>query len=332
MKAIVLNEPAGIETAVLKDEPVPSPRPGEVRVAIKAAALNHRELWIGHGQYPGMKLPSILGADGAGIIDEVGEGVDKSLIGQDAVLYPALNWGPSPDFPSKSFCLLGMPVPGTLAEYICVPVESALPKPDYLSFEAAAAFPTASLTAFRALTVKGKTEVGDKVLITGAGGGVATFALKFAVAMGAEVYVTSGNDESIQRAKSLGAKDGFNYKDESWAKAARAASGGFDVIIDGAPAASYAAYSRALNYGARIVFYGSTSGAQVPMNAPELFLRHATVFGTAMGNLDDFSAMFAFAEMHRIEPVLHKTFAIEEFSEAFAELERSHFGKIVVRI
>ncbi|MGE6743540.1 quinone oxidoreductase family protein [Allorhizobium pseudoryzae] len=332
MKAIVLNEPAGIETAALKDQPVPSPQPGEVRVAIKAASLNHRELWIGRGQYPGMKLPSILGADGAGVIEAVGEGVDQGLIGQDVVLYPALNWGPSPDFPSKNFCLLGMPVPGTLAEYICVPADSALPKPGYLSFEAAAAFPTASLTAFRALTVKGKTKVGDKVLITGIGGGVATFALKFAVAMGAEVYVTSGNEDNIQRALSLGAKDGFDYKDEGWGKAARAASGGFDVVIDGAPAASYAAYGRALNYGARIVLYGSTSGVQFSVNAPELFLRHATVFGTAMGNLADFAAMLAFSEEHRIEPVLHKTFALEEISEAFAELERNHFGKIVVRV
>ena len=332
MKAIVLNEPAGIETAILKDEPTPAPQPGEVRVAIKAASLNHRELWIGRGQYPGMKLPSILGADGAGTVDAVGDGVDAGLVGKDVILYPALNWGPSPDFPSKSFCLLGMPVPGTLAEYICVPAESALAKPSYLSFETAAAFPTASLTAFRALTVKGKTKAGDKVLITGIGGGVATFALKFAVAMGAEVYVTSGNEENIQRAKSLGAKDGFNYKDESWGKAARAASGGFDVIIDGAPAASYAAYGRALNYGARIVLYGSTSGVQFPVNAPELFLRHATVYGTAMGNLEDFTAMLAFSETHRIEPVLHKTFAIEDISQAFAELERNHFGKVVVRL
>lgn len=332
MKAIVLKEPAGIETAALVDEPVPSPQPGEVLVAIKAASLNHRELWIGRGQYPGMKLPSILGADGAGVIHGVGQGVDPGLIGREVVLYPALNWGPSPDFPSKSFCLLGMPVPGTLAEYVCVPAESAVPKPAYLSFEEAAAFPTASLTAFRALTVKGKTKAGDKVLITGIGGGVATFALKFAVAMGAEVYVTSGNEENIRRARSLGAKDGFDYKDESWGKAARAASGGFDVVVDGAPAASYATYGRALNFGARIVLYGSTAGVQFPVNAPELFLRHATVFGTAMGSLADFTAMLAFSEAHRIEPVLHKTFALEEFSEAFAELERNHFGKIVVRL
>lgn len=332
MRAIVLNEALGPQSAVLSDEPLPEPAGGEVRVAIRAASLNHRELWISRGQYPGMKLPSILGADGAGVIDAVGEGVDAGLVGKQIMLYPALNWGGSPDFPSKDFCLLGMPVPGTLADYICVPAENAIAKPEFLSFEQAAAFPTAALTAWRALTVKGKVKAGDKVLITGIGGGVATFALKFAAAIGAEVYGTSGSDDNLERAKQLGAAGGFNYRDETWGKAARRAAGGFDVVIDGAPAASYAAYSRTLNLGARIVLYGSTSGAQVAVNAPELFLKHATVFGTAMGTPEDFAAMLAFVSEHKIEPVIETTFRLEDFAAAFEHLEGGHFGKIVVTV
>jgi NADPH:quinone reductase-like Zn-dependent oxidoreductase len=332
MKAIVLNEALGLESAVLKEEPTPNPAAGEVRVALKAASLNHRELWIGRGQYPGMKLPSILGADGAGVIDAVGAAVNENLIGKTVVLYPALNWGPIPEYPAKNFCLLGMPVPGTMADYICVPAENAVEKPAFLSFEQAAAFPTAALTAWRALTVKGKAKAGDKVLITGIGGGVATFALKFAVALGAEVYVTSGNEENLAQALKLGAAGGFNYRDETWGKAARSTAGGFDVVIDGAPAASYAAYGRVVNNGARIVLYGSTGGVQVPVNAPELFLRHATIYGTAMGNLDDFNAMINFVERHEIEPVIDQQFTLEEFTEAFHQLDGNHFGKIVLTI
>lgn len=332
MRAVVLKEPQGIESAILSDEPVPAPAAGEVRVAVRAASLNHRELWIGRGQYPGMKLPSILGADGAGVVEAVGEGVDRSLVGAGVVLYPALNWGPSPDYPSKSFCLLGMPVPGTLAEKICVPAEGAVRKPDFLSFEAAAALPTAGLTAWRALTVKGKAKVGDKVLVSGIGGGVATFALKFAVALGCEVYVTSSTEDNLAQAKAQGAAGGFNYRDEGWSKAAKAAAGGFDVVIDGAPAGSYAAYGRVLNYGARIVIYGSTAGVQFPVNAPELFLRHATIFGTAMGSPADFRDMIAFVESKRVEPVVEKVFALKDYAKAFQHLEGNHFGKIVVTI
>jgi len=330
MKALVLTEALGPQSVELKDEPLPTPASGEVRVAVKATSLNHRELWISRGLYPGMNLPSILGADGSGVIDSVGTDVDPSIVGQEVILYPAINWGTHPDFPSKDFCLLGMPVPGTMAEFLCVPAENALPKPGFLSFEQAAAFPTASVTAWRSLMVKGKLQKGDKVLITGIGGGVATFALKFAVAIGAEVYVTSSNDDNLARAKDLGAAGGFNYRDETWGKAARKEAGGFDVILDGAPAPSYPIYARALNLGARIVIYGSTKGAQFTVNAPELFLRHATIFGTAMGNIDDFKAMLAFIEEHRIEPVIDRTFAMADIQDAFAYLESDHFGKIVI--
>lgn len=332
MKAIVLTEASGPESAELKNEPIPVPAEGEVRVAIRAASLNHRELWISRGLYPGMALPSILGADGAGVIDAVGPGVDAELVGKQVVLYPALHWGSSPDYPSKDFCLLGMPVPGTLAEHICVPAENAFSMPGFMSFEQAAALPTAALTAWRAVSVKARVKAGDKVLITGIGGGVATFALKFAVALGAEVYVTTGSDDNLKQAEALGARGGFNYHDETWGKTARKVLGGFDVIVDGAPAASYAAYSRALNLGARVVIYGSTQGPQFTLNAPELFLRHASIFGTAMGNLDDFAEMLAFTESHSLEPVVDKVFAIEAFADAFKRLESQHFGKIVITV
>lgn len=332
MKAIVLEAAQGLESAILKEQPKPEPSAGEVRVALKAAALNHREIWIGKGQYPGMKLPSILGADGAGIVDAAGDGVDPSIVGSSVVLYPALNWGSDHRFPSRDFCLLGMPVAGTLAEYICVPSANVFAKPDFLSFDEAAALPTAGLTAYRALATKARLQKGEKVLVTGIGGGVATFALVFAAAMGADVFVTSSSEDNIRHASELGAKGGFNYREENWGKAARAAAGGFDVVIDGAPAPSYSAYGRALNNGARVVVYGSTGGVNIPVNAPELFLRHAAILGTAMGSLDDFSAMIDFVAIHRIRPVIHDVFDIEVFDKAVAGLQGDHLGKIVVRL
>src|SRR5437868_9791850 len=173
MKALVLERADGPESAALQEIPTPTPATGEVRVALKAASLNYRELWISRGQYPGMKLPSGLGADGAGIIDAVGAGVDSALVGREVVLYPGTGWGDNPNYPHRNFALFGMPLPGTIAQYICVPVENAVEKPASLTFEEAACLPTAGLTAWRALCVKARVAPAEHVLVTGIGGGVA---------------------------------------------------------------------------------------------------------------------------------------------------------------
>ncbi len=333
MKALTLRAADGPRSAELLDHPKPEPAPGEVRVAVKAAALNHRELWISRGQYPRLQLPCTLGADGAGRIEAVGEGVSASMIGQDVVLYPGLGWGDNPRFPSKRFGLLGMPGPGTIAEFICVPAENALTKPASLSFEEAAALPTAALTAWRGLTRKAELKVGERILITGVGGGVAGIALSLALAMGAEAYVTSGHDETIEHAVRLGAKAGFNHRSADWGKQLASTGEGLDVVFDGAPAASYQHYMRAVKLGGRIVFYGSTGGPAVTVNAPELFLKHATIHGTAMGDLADFAAMLDFFAVTGIKPHIEKRFTLDQSHEAIAFLEDSHrFGKVVISI
>jgi NADPH:quinone reductase-like Zn-dependent oxidoreductase len=331
MQALVLEKAEGTASAFMREEPMPVPKPGEVRVAIKAAALNHRELWISRGQYPGMKLPCILGADGAGIIDAVGTGVAQSELGREVVLYPGLNWGNDRRFPSAAFGLLGMPGPGTITESLCVPADSAVTKPAHLSFEEAAAFPTAAVTAWRALVGKANVSSGDKVLITGIGGGVATFALKFALAHGAEVYVTSSSPDSIAKALALGAKAGFNYKDDGWRKEFFKSSGGVDIVIDGAPAGAFAGYGRALRMGARVVLYGSTGGAQFQVSAPDLFLRHASIIGTAMGDLQDFRSLLAFVAEQQLRPVIDRGFKLDAACAALLYLEQGHqFGKVTI--
>jgi zinc-binding alcohol dehydrogenase/oxidoreductase len=332
MKALVLEATDGLQSAVVRDVETPTPKAGEVLVALKAAALNHRELWITRGQYPGMIPPPFsMGCDGAGVIESVGEGVDERRIGEEVVLYPGLNWGPDPRFPAANFATLGMPGPGTIAEKIAVQAASAIPKPAHLGFDQAAALALAGLTAWRGLFTKAALKSGEKLLVTGIGGGVALFAMQFAAKLGAQVYVTSGSEQTLSRAGELGAQAGFNYKDENWRKALPKATGGVDVVFDGAPASGYPNYGRALATGARVVVYGSTGGMQFNVNAPELFLKNISVIGTNIGNLDEFKSMLAFVAQHRLEPVLERTFPLADASAALHFLQDEHqLGKIVI--
>ncbi|MCC7083297.1 MAG: zinc-binding dehydrogenase [Burkholderiales bacterium] len=333
MKALILNRSEGPEAVTLQEVGAPVPAVGEVRIALKAASLNHRELWICRGQYPGLKLPTGLGSDGAGIIDAVGSGVDPSLVGRDVVLYPGIGWGDDQRYPDRTFALFGMPLPGTLAYYICAPVQNAVEKPVSLTFEEAACLPTAGVTAWRALNLKARVAPGDKVLVTGIGGGVASLSLKLALALGAKVYVTSGSDDKLQQAELLGASGGVNYRQEKWGMVLGKLSGGIDVVIDGAPAGSLTQYSRCLNLGARVVIYGATSGSDVHFSAPDLFLRHATLFGTTMGTLEDFRLMLDFVARHGIRPVIDRRFTLDTSAQSLLSLQNDHgLGKVTVTI
>lgn len=331
MKALLLGTAEGPEAVRVTDVETPEPKAGEVRVAIKAASMNHREMWIARGLYPGMVVPSTMGCDGAGVVDKLGEGVTGVSVGDEAVIYPALNWGPNRHAPQADFGLLGMPFAGTIAEYICVPASSVAPKPADMSWEEAAATVLTGLTAWRALMFKGQLQPGETLLISGIGGGVATFGLALAVAHGAKVYVTGESQEVLDRAKEMGALGGLLYTDPDWRKQVGKLTGGIDVVLDGAPAPSYANYIRAINPGARIVIYGSTAGDKFEITATGVFLKSATIVGTQVGDPQDFRDMLAFVEKHGIKPVIEKSFALGEAREALLHLEQQHkFGKVVV--
>jgi zinc-binding alcohol dehydrogenase/oxidoreductase len=333
MQALWLEKAEGPESVAVREVPTPTPKAGEVRVAVKAASLNHRELWIPRGQYPGMQLPTILGCDCAGVVDEVGAGVSGWKPGDAVVLYPGLNWGPSRRTPGRDFGLLGMPGPGTIAEYVCVPAANVAAKPAFLSFEEAAAVPLTGLTSWRALFFKGELVAGETVLIIGVGGGVATFALAFAVAKGAHAYVTGETDEILAAAQAMGAKGGLKYTDPEWRKKLQPLTGGVDVVIDGAPAPSFANYVRSLKPGARAVIYGSTAGNPFQVNATDLFLRSASLMGSQVGDPQDFREMLAFIDEQRIKPVIERTFMLAEARDALLHLQDKHrFGKVVIRI
>ena len=330
MKAAVID--ALHEPVKVRDIPKTIPRPGEAVVNIKAAALNHRDVFIQQGLYAKIRLPFVPGSDGAGIVTEVGEGVDSQWIGQEVVINCSLGWGDNPAFQSKNYHILGMPDDGTLAEIVKVPVNSLQRKPKHLTFEEAGALPLAGLTAWRALVTKGKIKDNENVLITGIGGGVAQAALMFAGAFGANVYVTSSDKEKIDKAKLRGAKGGVLYTEPVWEKKLEEEAGRFHLIVDGAAGPDFANLVEIAEYAGRIVIYGGTAGKLIGVSPQRIFWKQLSIFGSTMGSDDEFAAMLDFVDQQKIRPVVDKVYSLEEVNEAFKRMDEGRqFGKIIVK-
>ena len=330
MKAVILKDKN--EPLVWRDAEKPAPSNGEVLVNIKAAAFNHRDLWIQKGQYAGLRYPIILGSDGSGIVSELGDGVDDSWLNKEVIINPGMNWGNDPNFHDRHFKILGLPDNGTFADYVKVPAEYLYEKPAYLTFEEAASIPLAGLTAYRALFTRGQVKQGDKVLITGIGGGVALMVLKMALAAGAEVYVTSGSDEKIERAVALGAKLGVNYKMSGWYKLFQSAVEGFDIIIDSAAGDDFKHLVDLANPGGKIVFYGGTQGPITTLNPQKIFWKHLSILGTTMGTQAEFAAMLDLFLTYNIRPVIDEVFDMADAEKAIRRMDNAaQFGKIVLR-
>lgn len=328
MKALVLYQDNHL---LFTEVDKPSVGEGEMLIKVNASALNHRELWIQQGLYPGMTLPCILGADGAGKVVEVGNSNNSNWLDKEVMIYPAYGWGDSEQAPSKRFRVLGMPDPGTIAEYISVPAENIVEKPNYLTWGEAAALPVASLTAWRALVRHGQINTNSKVLITGIGGGVSQAGLAIALAFGAEVYVTSSSAKKIDHAISQGAKGGVNYQDEDWHLQMKALSGGIDIVLDSSPISLLDNYFKFMNYGGRIIAYGSTGSPKTTISISKFFLRHIQFIGTAMGSPREFSEMIAFYAQHNIKPNIHSEYRLDQAIEAMEALKSGkQIGKIVL--
>lgn len=300
----------------------PQPKAGEVVVDIKAAALNHRDLYITHGLYPGVTVPIILGSDGAGVHD-----------GLEVIINPAMQWGDNPRAQGRAFQILGLPANGTMAEKVVVPENKLHTKPAHLSWAQAAALPLAGLTAYRALFTQGQCAAGQKVLISGIGGGVALFAFQFALAAGAEVFVTSGSDAKREKAMEMGAKGSANYKEEKWGKQLGKETGGFDVIIDSAGGSGFDELMTAVAAGGRIVMYGGSRGKINGLSPQKLFWKQASIIGSTMGTDREFADMVAFVDQHNIEPVVDSVFALRDGQQAFDRMDSGQqFGKIVLKV
>lgn len=328
MRALLLNVHKELS---LQELPMTRPGPGEVLVKIHAAALNHRDLWIQKGMYPGIELPSVLGSDGAGVVVEIGQGVDNKWLNQEVVVYPAHGWPKTQDWPSRDYRVLGMPKNGTMAEYLCIDAANLHPKPAHLSWAQSAACLLAGLTAWRAMMVRGGLQASEQVLITGIGGGVAQMGLQFALHAGAKVYVSSSSSQKIAAAESLGASGGINYKDDNWPEQLKALSGGIDLVLDSSPLADLNRYLRFLNTGARIAYYGATATRDAHLNLGKFFFKQISLLGSTMGSMGDFEDMLRFIDKHKIDVPVDSSFELSDFEQAFARMERGEqMGKIVL--
>ncbi|MDZ4668244.1 MAG: zinc-binding dehydrogenase [bacterium] len=331
MKAAVLH---GINEAYIFQEfDKPEPAENEVLIKVQYAALNHRDVWIQKGQYAGLVFPIICGSDGCGTVEAVGWASKKEWVGKEVVVNPSLNWGNNPRFQAKDYVILGLPNQGTFAAYVVVPERLVYEKPAHLSSKEAAAFPLAGLTAFRASMSRAKVKAGETVLVTGIGGGVALFAMQFALAAGCKVYVTSGSEDKIEKAKAIGATGGANYKNADWHKALAKESGGFDAIIDGAGGADFAKLIDLCKSGARIASYGATAGPWNTGVPAKIFWKQIDILGSTMGSDQEFEDMVAFINEHKIIPVVAQLFGLNQCEEAARFMdEGKQFGKIVLEI
>jgi zinc-binding alcohol dehydrogenase/oxidoreductase len=330
MKAMVLT--GADKPLELQEVDKPTLNSGEVLVEIKAAALNRRDYWITIGKYAGIKYPSILGSDGAGVVAETAADAENWK-DSEVIINPSHDWGEHSEYQSKEFKILGLPEHGTLAQYIKVKAEYLYPKPAHLTFEQAAAIPLAGLTAYRALFTKGRAKASDKVLVVGAGSGTGTFAIQFAKAAGCQVFVTSGSGEKIESARHLGASAGVNYKAQDWAEELKHMAGGFDVIIDSALGNDFSKVVGLCNPGARIVFFGGTAGNIPELDARPLFWKQIQIIGTTMGTAEDFSAMLNLVNEHKIVPVIDEVFPLGDTQKAIDKMGNSaQFGKLVITV
>ncbi|HYF67379.1 MAG TPA: zinc-binding dehydrogenase [Ohtaekwangia sp.] len=305
----------------------------QVLVRLHNAAINHRDLWIIREQAQHFPEGIILGSDGTGVVEAVGEDANALLVGSEVVINPSLNWGTNPIVQGDAFKILGFPDNGTFSDYILIPRQYIFEKPKHLSFPEAAAVPLSGLTAYRALFSKARLRANEKVLITGIGGGAALWVLQFAVAYQARVYITSGSDEKIQKAKSLGAKEGFNYNDPEWVDKAIRETGGFDIIIDSAGGANFNKLLTLALPGARIVNFGRTAGDINELSTRTLYWKQISILGTTMGTRDEFLSMLDFLESRKLKPVIDTILPLEQTDDALQQMEQQNqFGKIILQI
>jgi zinc-binding alcohol dehydrogenase/oxidoreductase len=320
MKAVLLEGPDSELT--YREVPDPSAGDGQVVVDLKAAALNRRDFWITKGKYPGIRYPIILGSDGVGTWEN-----------KRVIINPNQNWGDNPAVQDMRYTILGTPFNGTFAEKIAVEQSKLFPAPDHLSDKEAAALPLAGMTAYRALVTKCQPQSGEKVLVTGVGGGVALFAVQFSLALGCEVYVTSGSDDKIAKAMEMGVKNGANYKNEAWPHELQEEAGGFDVIIDSAGGEGFKHLIDLANPAARIAMYGGTRGKIDGISPQKLFWKQISWFGSTMATDEEFASMVQFVNEHKIKPVVDSIFQLEDAQKAidYNGLGKQ-FGKVVLEI
>jgi NADPH:quinone reductase-like Zn-dependent oxidoreductase len=327
VKAIRIHEDGGPEVLRYEDAPDPALGPGEVLVELRAASLNHLDLWVRKG-LPSVPKPRILGADGAGVVAGLGEGVSGFEPGARVVINPGIEHG-------DRITVIGEHTDGTHAELIAVPAGQVYAIPDELSFEDAAAFPLVFETAHRMLVTRAGLREGEWVLVWGVGGGVATAALAIAKALGARVLATSSSDAKLERARELGADAIVNHATGDVRAVVKEVTGGpgVDVVVEHVGEATWATSLAAVRPRGRVVVCGATTGPNPPAQLHRVWWKQLDVLGSTMGTRADFEAAFELVLSGRARPVVDAVFPLAEARAAHERLEAGEqLGKIVLRI
>lgn len=329
MKAIVHEGTAGLAGVSYREMNEPSPQAGEVKIRLKAAGLNHRDLFVLHRHKEG-EPPLIIGSDGAGVITEAGLGVTDVKPGDEVIINPGLGWAKKSPAPPEGFETVGHPDHGTFAETIVLPAENVLPKPAHLTWEEAGVLSLAALTAYRALFTRGGVQAGMTVLIPGIGSGVATFLLQFAKAAGATVYVTSRSEEKRAKAIELGADKAID-SDGDWAEQLDGEK--VDLVIESVGHATFQKSLDSVKTGGTIVTFGASAGDETPINLRAFFYGQLNLLGSTLGSAEELREALSFIEKHTIHPVMDQTFPLSDYKAAFHRLERGEqIGKIAFAI
>jgi NADPH:quinone reductase-like Zn-dependent oxidoreductase len=318
VKAIRIHEDGGPEVLRYEDAPDPEPGPGEVLVHLRAASLNHLDLWVRKG-LPSVPKPRILGADGAGVREDTGERV---------VINPGIEHG-------DRITVVGEHMDGTHAELVAVPEGNVYPLPETLSFEEAAAFPLVFETAYRLLVTKAQLREGEWVLLWGIGSGIATAGLAIAKAIGAPALVTSSSDEKLERARELGADATVNHGNGDVRAAVKEATdgAGVEVVVEHVGEATWQTSLQSARAGGRIAVCGATSGPNPPAALHRIWWKQLTIYGSTMGARSDFEAAFELVKSGRAKPVVDSVHPLADARAAHERLEAGEqFGKIVLRI
>lgn len=334
MKAWQLTDTGGIDSYALGDVPEPEPGAGQIRVKIKTSGLNHLDLWVAMGLPAPDHFPHVGGADGAGVVDAIGDGVAGFEIGDEVIVDPSVSCGHC-DYCRNddivycdSFAILGEHIPGTFAEKIVIPTINAVRKPGAMPWAVAGSFGLASVTALRMLE-KAHLKRGETVLVVGIGGGVSSAAMSLAQAMGGKVYVTSRSPEKIGWAMDHGALGGFDSAGE-FGKEMQAA-GGADLVIENVGPATLKQSMRAAKPGGRIAVCGATSGPKIELTLPVLWFRQLELIGSAMGNHSQFARALNWIRLGRAQSPVDKVFGFTELPEALRYLESSaQVGKVAL--
>jgi len=341
MRAAVIREHGGYDKILLEERDIPEPGPGEVRVAVKAAGINHLDLWVRRG-VPGhaFPLPMVLGCDGAGIVDALGAGVSNVMVGQRVIVAPGVTSGEDDataaglDHLSPYYGIFGETQDGTCAEYVVLPARNAIPIGDSIAFTDAAAFSLVSLTAWNMVVRRARLEPGERILIHAAGSGVSTAAIQIAGLAGAgQIIATTSSAPKADRARALGADEVVDYTDPGWSREVKRLTGGrgIDVAIDHVGQATFASSLKVLARGGRYVFCGATTGPSVEMNLNLVFFKNLSVLGSTMGSLGDVHRLVRLLEAGKLKSIVDDVLPLSEVREAHRRLEqREVFGKLVL--